>query len=184
MRKTLVAFAFFLAAFISGHAQVYDSTILTFGGGYGKLEKLVLNETSISDALQNDSFYKNPYLYYQVIFNVGKDGTIGDIWINSLYDTALVSSILAAMKKTNGLWVNNSGTDIVAVLPIYYNNVSSDTMGDLMFKQIYDRTDNSKSVKIFSSFYRNWAPRKIVHLKAIKIVALPPYHEPGNIRKS
>jgi hypothetical protein len=184
MRKTLIAIAFFLASSFCGHAQFYDSTELTFVGGYGKLERLVLNESTESDVLQNDSFYKTPYMFYQVIFNVSKDGRIGDIWINSLFDTALVGSILTAMKKTNGLWVNNSGVALVAVLPIYYNNVSNDTLGDLMFKQIYDRIDNTKSVKIFSSFYQNWKPRKIVLLKAIKIVSLPPVHKPGNIRKS
>ena len=106
---------------------------------------------------------------------------MGDIWINSLYDTALVSSILGAMKKTNGLWVNNSGAELVVVLPIYYNNIPNDSFSDLMFKQIYDRIDNSRSVKIFSSFYQNWTLRKMVHLKAIKIVGFPPNHEPGTL---
>lgn len=184
MRKKLIVLAFFLFAFLYGSAQVYDSTVLTFSGGFGKLEKLVGYETSISDALQNDSFYKNQYIYYQVIFNISKDGNMGDIWINSLYDTALVSSILGAMKKTNGLWVNNSGAELVVVLPIYYNNIPNDSFSDLMFKQIYDRIDNSKSVKIFSSFYQNWTLRKMVHLKAIKIVGFPPNHEPGNLSKS
>jgi hypothetical protein len=174
IRKTLTAVAFFLTAFLFGNAQSYDSTELTYKDGYGKLEKLVLNETSISDVLQNDSFYKKQYLYYQVIFNVSKEGAIGDIWINSLFDTALVGSILSAMKKTNGLWVNHSGAELVAVLPIFYNNVSNDTLSDIGFKQLYDRIDNTQSVKIYSSFFQNWNLQKIVHLKAIKIVAIPP----------
>jgi hypothetical protein len=176
MRKTFIVLAFSLTAFYCGHAQGSDSTVLTFAGGYGKLEKLVSYETSISEVVQNDSFYKRQYFYYQVIFNVRKDGTMGDIWINSLFDTALVGSILEAMKKTNGRWINNSGTELVAVLPIYYNNVSNDTLGDVTFKQVYDRTDNSQSVKIFSRFYQNWTPRRTVILKAIKIVALSPVH--------
>lgn len=184
MRKKFIVLAFFLYVFLYSQAQVYDSTVLAFTGGYGKLEKLVLNETSASDVMQNDSFYKNRYIYYQVIFNVARDGTMGDIWINSLYDTSLVSSFLEAMKKTNGLWINNSRAELVAVLPIYFNNVPGDTLGNLMFKQIYERIDNTGSVKIFSSFYQNWVLRKIVHLKPIKIVSFPPYHEPGNLRKS
>jgi hypothetical protein len=183
MRKKLIP-AFFLFVFFSSQAQKYDSTSLTFTDGYEKLEKLVGYETSISDALQNDSFYKNEYLFYEVILNIGKDGTMGDIWINSLYDTALASSILEAMKKTNGLWVNNSGSELVVVLPIYYNNIPGDSFSNLMFKQIYDRIDNSRSVKIFSSFYQNWESRKLVYLKAIKIVGFPPNHEQRNFRKS
>jgi hypothetical protein len=174
MKKKLLSIAFPLTAFFCGNAQVYDSTELTFAGGYGKFEKLVLNEISISDVLQNDSFYKNHYLYYQVVLNVSRNGTIGDIWINSLFDTALVGNILAAMKKTSGFWENHSGAELIAVLPIYYNNITNDTLGDVSFKQIYDRTDNELSPKIFNSFFKEWKPQRVIRLKAIKIVSLPP----------
>ena len=136
-----------------------------------KLQQLVNYEISISDVFQTDSFYNKPYSFYQILFRVDKNGAIGDIWINSIYDSALSSSLLLAINKSQGHWTNHSGTEIMAILPVCFYNVSKENYENMSYNQIYDIKDKTESMKIFNSYYQNWYPGKTVMLKAIKIVA-------------
>lgn len=177
MKKVFVVFSFLVLKAACSKAQYYDSTVLTYADGYGKLQQLINYEIGISDVAQTDSFYNKPYSFYQVLFKVDKNGAIGDIWINSIYDSALSSSILLAIKKSKGHWTNHSGTAIMAILPVYYYNVSKDeSFQNMSLSQIYDLKDKTESMKIFNSYYQNWSPGKTVMLKAIKIVTTGMVH--------
>jgi hypothetical protein len=162
--------SFFMLKAACSKAQYYDSTSLTYADGYKKLQKLIHSEISISDVASTDSFYNKPYSFYQVLFKVDKNGAIGDIWINSIYDSALSSILLLAMIKSNGHWTNHSGTGVMAILPVYIYNVSKENFENMSPGQIYDIKDKTESLKIFNSYYQNWGPGKTVMLKPIKIV--------------
>jgi hypothetical protein len=164
----------FMITMLSGFSQDPDSTTLTYQGGFKKFDRLIFNEISNSDASSQDSFYKKPFLFYQVIFEVGKNGNIGDVWINSLYDTALFSSIDSAIMKSNGAWTNHTNKKLLVVLPVYYNIVNSDTAGDGTLKEVSERTDNSGSLKISDRYYQKGSIRQVVHLKPMKIVSFTP----------
>lgn len=176
MRKAVFCSLIFFIVSFACFAQVFDSTILEYKNGYQKFENLVSHETSVADITSYDSFYKKPYFFYLVMFQVNKYGKIGDVWINSIYDSILSSSILAAIEKSSGFWINHSGENLLAVLPVYYNNVDKEVVGNATLKEVYEHIDNTDSLKIFDRFYKNGQPAKTVHLKAIKIVALSPIH--------
>ncbi len=171
MKKVFIVISFFMLKAQCSKAQYYDSTVLTYTDGYKKLQQLVNDEIGNSDVFQTDSFYNKPYSFYQVLFQVDKNGAIGDIWINSIYDSALSSSLLLAIKKSQGHWTNHSGTGILAVLPIYFYNISKENYENMSISQIYDIKDKTESMKIFNNYYQNWSPGKTIILKPIKIVA-------------
>jgi hypothetical protein len=173
--KTLLILIFPMTT-LCGFSQDSDSSALSYQGGLTKFTKLVLNEISIADATTVDSFYKKPFLFYQVIFEVGKNGNIGDVWIISLYDTALFSSIDSAIMKSNGAWINHTNKKLLVVLPVYYNIVNNDTSGGGSFKELYERTDNSGTLQISDRYYQNGSAAQVVHIKPVKIVALSPVH--------
>lgn len=175
MKKIFLVFSFSLFTTICSQAQVYDSTVLTYADGYGKFQQLINYEISIADVTLTDSFNNKPYLFYQVSFKVDENGAIGDIWINSIYDSALSSGILSAIKKSNGHWVNHLGTELMAIVPVYYYNLyENNSFENMSLTQVYDQIDDTKSMKIFSSYYQNGNPGKTVILKAIKIITTGP----------
>jgi len=173
--KTLMI-SIFLITTICGFSQDHDSSVLSYQGGLKKFDKLIFDEISNTDILSQDSFYKKPFLFYQAVFEVGKNGNIGDVWVNSLYDTALFSSIDSAILKSNGAWINHTNKKLLVVLPIYYNIVNRDTAGGGSFKELSERTDNSGSLKISDRYYQKGSTNEVVHLKPMKIVSLTPVH--------
>jgi hypothetical protein len=161
---------------LGGFSQDPDSSILAYQGGFKKFDRLIFNEISNADVLSQDSFYKKPFLFYQAIFEVQKNGNIGDVWLNSLYDTALFSSIESAIMKSNGAWINHTNKKLLVVLPVYCNIDNTDTAGDATLKELSERIDNSGSLNISDRYYQNGSPRKVVHLKPVKIVFFSPVH--------
>jgi hypothetical protein len=174
MGSKTILISIFLITTHCGFSQDPDSSELSYQGGFKKFNRLIIYELSISDIVAQDSFYKKPYLFYQVIFEVDKKGNIEDIWLNSLYDTSLFSSIWSAIRKSSGAWINHTNKKLMVVLPVYYNIVNQDTAVNATLKELDERIDNSKSLKISDRYYHNGSPGQVVHLKPVKIVALSP----------
>ena len=176
MGSKTILISIFLMTTQCGFSQDTDSLELSYQGGFQKINQLILYEMSNSDVAAQDSFYKKPYLFYQVIFEVDKKGNIEDVWLNSLYDTSLLSSLWSAIRKSSGSWINHTNKKLLVVLPVYYNIINQDTAGNGTLKEIAERIDNSESLKISDRYYHNGSPGQVVHLKPVKIVAFSPVH--------
>ncbi len=111
---------FMLLHSLTGFSQAPDSINLEYVGRAGGLGRLMLNEVSNADRLSDEDFYKIHHIYYEVQFRIDKCGKLGEqIIINSVNDTTLRQTILQAMKKSQGHWINHAGKDLLVIQPIH-----------------------------------------------------------------
>ena len=156
---------FMLLHVLPGYSQIPDSAYLEYKGRPGGLGRLMLNEVSNADRFSDEDFHKIRHIYYDVQFRIDRTGKLGEqITINSVNDSSLRQTILQAMKKTQGHWINHTGKDMVVILPIHLNNES----GDSVF------TDSTmKMLPVWHASYNHWEESKILYLTSIEITTYP-----------
>lgn len=154
---------------LAGYSQIPDSAYLEYKGRPGGLGRLMLDEVSNSDRLSDEDFHRIHHIYYEVQFRMDKSGKLGEqIIINSINDTSLRQSILQAMKKTQGHWINHAGKDMLVILPIHLYNDS----GDSVF------TDSTMKISpVWHASYNRWEESSILYLTTIEIKSFPPVHK-------
>ncbi len=173
MKKTLTIARFLLYFMLfhglDGFSQIADSANLEYVGRAGGLGRLMLDEVSNADRLSEEDFYKIHHIYYEVQFRIDKSGKLrGQIIINSVNDTTLRQTILQAMKKSQGHWINHTGKDLLVIQPIHLYNDS----GDSLF------TDSTlKILPVWHAAYNQWEESKILYLTTIEIKTFAPVHK-------
>jgi hypothetical protein len=169
MKKALTIAGFLVCLMLihglPGFSQIPDSANLEYVGKPGGLGRLMLDEVSNAESFNNRDFFKIHHIYYEVQFRIEKTGNLAEqIIINSVNDTSLRQSIMLAMKKTHGHWINHSGKDLLVILPIQLYNDS----GDSVF------TDSTmKILPVWHASYNRWEESKIMYLTTIEIKSGP-----------
>ena len=85
-----------------------------------------------------------------------------DVFVTGVGDTILTQDIMRVVKRTQGLWINHSGEDVMAVLNIYIV-YSYDTISDF---DAYFRP-----VRIYTEHYTHWTSEKLVCLPPVYVQA-------------